>query len=339
MKYRIGIIGLGVMGKRHCEAVRNIPEVELTAVCDLVKDNVSEVEKKYNTARGYINYNNLFKKEKIDLLIVATNGPFHAEIVKYAAKQRVKKILCEKPMATSLKLANEMINICKDYNVDLAVNYHLRLLGSYIKLKQMIHDNIIGRISHISFELGGGQFASNGGHFIDLARFLTGKEIISVLGFIDKKGNDNPRGQSYSDPGALGIIFLEGNIRVHFDMFEDYGIPSLVKIVGEFGRIIVDERNNSWEISARSKQDRHLPLTRRPSLIKIPFNGEKMDIVNSTKRVIEELISESSVSCSGHDGLKTLQAIVAVYYSNMAGNRVIHLAEENPLFDHEFSFA
>ena len=158
----------------------------------------------------------------------------------------------------------------------------------------MIDDGVIGDIRQITFEMGGGQMASNGGHLFDLVRLLTDKEPTKLIGFIDKKGTPNPRGSNFYDPGGYGMVWFD-DVRVYFDMSEDYGTPMLFKILGSLGHIIVDEKAREWRISTRSDEDRNQPLTRRPNLINVPFKGHgMMDMVDTCKKSITDILNNCS---------------------------------------------
>ncbi len=323
--YSVGLIGLGPMGLRHCEALLKIPNAQLNAVCDLVKENVDKIKDKYQIKKGYTSFDKMLEENSLDLLIVATNGPSHAKLVIQAAKNNVKRILCEKPMATCLVDAEEMIEVCNINNVRLAINHARRWMPPYIKLKKLLINNTIGKIRHITFEMAGGQMGSNGGHFWDLVRFLTDEEPSKIMGFIDKTHTPNPRGNKFKDPGSFGLLLMKDGCRVFYDMSEDYGLPFFVEIMGSVGRILIDEKSAKWDIFSRNKKDIDEPFTRRPPLEKIPFEAEKLDMILSCKDAIVELLGLNKISCTGLDGLKSLELSIAVHKSEDNKNQFISL--------------
>jgi len=335
---RIGIIGLGAMGERHCQAVQNINGAQLAAVCDLRKEKVEEIKEKYSALNAYTNWEDMIKNEKLDLIIIATNGPTHAPITIASAKAGISRIFCEKPISTSVLAAQEMINVCNENNVRLAVNHLRRWVPSYVKLKKLLDEGVIGEIRHATFEMAGGQLASIGGHFFDLIRFLTGKEPNTILGFIDKTGTPNPRGSQYSDPGGYGLLWMENNIKVFFDLSEDYGVPFYLELMGSVGRVVIDEKAVKWEISARKKEDRDQPFTRRPPLEGIPFEGERIDMIVGCQIAIEELLSGKDISCTGEDGLKSLMMVAGVHCSHEKQNSVIRFPLGEEFNKKEFKF-
>ena len=155
---------------------------------------------------------------------------------------------------------------------------------------------------------------------------------------IDKKGTPNPRGSNFYDPGGYGMVWFD-DVRVYFDMSEDYGTPMLFKILGSVGHIIVDEKAREWKISTRSDEDRNQPLTRRPNLIKIPFEGHgMMDMIDTCKESITDIL-DNNVSCSGEDGMKSLMIPIGIHKSDESGNVMVNfpLDEEDSIKEYKFT--
>ena len=126
------IIGVGAMGLRHLIAYKNIPEINIVAVCDINQESLNKVKKENPKINIYTNFKNMLEKEKIDIVSVATLGPTHAEIVIELANNKIPYIFCEKPMATSVKDAEQMIQVCKTNNSKIAINHVKRFMPSYL---------------------------------------------------------------------------------------------------------------------------------------------------------------------------------------------------------------
>ena len=329
-KAKVALIGLGVMGQRHARAISMLENGDFYAICDLNEEALKTTQDKYNVQKTFTSWQDMLQNEDLDLLVISTHGPLHAEMVLAAAEVKVPRILSEKPMATSLADCEKMIKACEANSVKLTVNHSRRWHKPYQELKQVLADGVIGDIRHITFEMAGGQMASNGGHFWDLARFLTGKEPVQAFGYLDKTGTKNPRGAQYNDPGAYGIVKFEDNIRIFFDMCEDYGVPFFMEIMGSVGRVVIDEKMNKWEISARSAEDRDQPMTRRPALVPVAFEGQPVNMISCCVGAMEELLSDQASSCDGADGMKSVEITVAMHESEKRGNQVVSfpLSEE-----------
>ena len=111
-KKKAAIIGFGGMGQRHYKAYQKIG-VEVTAICDLDRNKIQELLPDFPERHIYDNYDDVLANEEVDILSVVTNGPTHAEVTIRASEAGVSNILCEKPIATNLNDAQQVVDICK----------------------------------------------------------------------------------------------------------------------------------------------------------------------------------------------------------------------------------
>ena len=336
MKKKISIIGLGPMGHRYIKAISKINTAILTSVCD--KDPL-KLQLVNNKLKKYSNYKKMIISEGIDLLIISSTAVTHSEMVIFASNAGVKKIICEKPIATSLKDAKKMIDVCSTNKTKLTINHTRRWYEAYINLKKMISKGILGKIRNITVEMAGGQLGSNGGHHWDLIRFLTDLEFKKVSGTIDKTGTKNPRGHIYRDPGAYGLLLLENNLRVHFDMSEDFGTPFFMKITCEYGRVTIDEKSNKFEIYTRIESDRKKSFYQRPKLEKVFFKPKKTSIIEACALAIKEILSNKNSSCNGIDGYKSLEVTVGIYKSFSVNKKFVNLSLNKSQINKRYKFA
>jgi hypothetical protein len=111
--------------------------------------------------------------------------------------------------------------------------------------------------------------------------------------------------------------------------------------VGTYGRVIIDELNDTWEIRARNEELRKLPLTRYGSeMEKITFTSDgPYDIVDLTSRGLAELVSGKPVSCTGEDGKRSLEMVTALHLSDETGNCKVHFPLSGKDLDKEIKIA
>ena len=126
MTHRVGIIGLGRMGRRHLEAYLKTPDVKVDACSDANPEALKFLEARKVDCKRFTDWRLMLKEGTFDLLSVVTNGPTHAEITTAAAEAKVPRIICEKPMATSIKDAKRMIATAETNGTRLAINYSRR---------------------------------------------------------------------------------------------------------------------------------------------------------------------------------------------------------------------
>jgi predicted dehydrogenase len=320
-RVRAAVIGLGRHGLRHVQALQQIDGVHLTAVCDSRVDTLAQVARDHSDIKPYADWKQLLESEDLDLVSVVTNGPSHAPITIAAAERGVRYILCEKPIATSVHDARAMIDTCRKNNVRLTISHGRRWVSSYQRLRDLIADGVIGELAHFWFTCGGGLFAANGGHMLDLARMLSGSNATAVVGKLDQSGAPNPRGREFRDPGAVALYWFQNGMRLVVDMFEDLIVPPRIEIVGSHGRITIDDLDGRWEIRARPEEERKaaqsqfwLPLSA------VPFEPVELNTINMLVDALKELLSDREISCTGEDGLASVEMLIGAHISSQRGS-------------------
>src|SRR5581483_11290199 len=151
-KVRIGVIGTGGMGSGHCNIIPEIPETELTAICD-IDDAVREsVATKYNVP-GFAKHTELLDSGLVDAVIIATPHYFHPPIA-IDAFARGLHVLSEKPISVTVSAADAMIKAAKESGKKFAVMYQMRGEPQNIAAKKIIEAGEIGEIYRTSLGMG-----------------------------------------------------------------------------------------------------------------------------------------------------------------------------------------
>ena len=210
-KVRLGLIGLGYMGKIHLRNCLNLKSAKLTAVCDISKRALRHA-KKVGVKNTFTDYQQLLRDQKIDAVIIALPTHLHKKCAQKAA-QAGKDILIEKPLARSVKEGKEILSAAKMNGVKTMVGYPLRFAPSFISLNKKIRSGILGEVqsayaTYIAsgpffhrgeqgiprpvpewwFKkemMGGGALIDQGIHLINLLRWYFGEitDIKSYLGY------------------------------------------------------------------------------------------------------------------------------------------------------------
>src|SRR5436305_5661640 len=109
---RIGLVGLGTMGRGHLEKEQALDEAKIVAVADVVRASVDEIKAKYGV-KGFYSYQELVDSGEVEAVLIATPHPFHMPIATYAA-QRGLHVLSEKPIAVTVAEADRMVKAAAD---------------------------------------------------------------------------------------------------------------------------------------------------------------------------------------------------------------------------------
>jgi UDP-N-acetylglucosamine 3-dehydrogenase len=194
----IGIIGCGSIAQKvHVPSFLGTPETKLVALADSNFKLAKEVAVKNNIDNVFDDYRELLECDKVDAVSVCTPPKTHCQIVVDACLAN-KHVLCEKPIALSLKEADKMISEAKKANVTLAIGHQYRFMRNIEKAKEFINRKYIGKILTCYGELvGGGPFFewktssdyhlqadsgidvlfNYGTHIVDIFNFFFGKAL------------------------------------------------------------------------------------------------------------------------------------------------------------------
>src|SRR5207237_3777189 len=104
---RIGLIGLGAMGRNHLRVLEDLDGVELAAVCDLDASTANEVARRHSV-HAYGSWDEMLDREKLDAVVVAVPTGLHLE-AGLAVLRRGAHVLIEKPIAAGLEEGRRLV--------------------------------------------------------------------------------------------------------------------------------------------------------------------------------------------------------------------------------------
>jgi predicted dehydrogenase len=134
-KIKVGVVGVGYLGKYHAEKYALMDDVELVGVADIIPDNAHAVAEKFNT-NAYTNYKDLVGK--VDAVSVVTQTPLHFAISKDFLENNVD-VLIEKPITTTLEEADTLIDIADDRKAIIQVGHLERFNPAIIALEDVVN--------------------------------------------------------------------------------------------------------------------------------------------------------------------------------------------------------
>lgn len=188
---RAGVIGLGRSGWHlHVAVMRQLEQFEVTAVVDPVAERRQEAVDAFGCT-AYADPEELFKDERIELVVVATPSHTHADLA-CRAMEAGKHVLVEKPMAVNLEEVDRMIETAEKHDRLLTVYQLRRLDPDYVRVKQIIESGVLGplvliRLARHSYrrrsdwqtlrKFGGGMLNNWGSHIVDQGLELLGAPV------------------------------------------------------------------------------------------------------------------------------------------------------------------
>lgn len=155
---KTGVLGLGKMGKLHFMSCRHIDDLEVTAVADASERNL-DWAKSRGITNLYKDYNELFKKEDLDAVIITLPHFLHVQSGISAAENGINFFM-EKPLANTVSEGETIINAAKKNNIKFMIGCNSRFISSVKKLNEMYNNGIFGDIEVATLDnFGGGPFS------------------------------------------------------------------------------------------------------------------------------------------------------------------------------------
>ncbi|MDC0611417.1 Gfo/Idh/MocA family oxidoreductase [Vibrio sp.] len=245
MTLRVGVVGVGGIGKEHVKRVNYLTGAHVTAVSDVNNDQVREWLAKENIeAEVFDNGVDLINSDIVDAVVVASWGPTHEEFV-LAAIAAGKYVFCEKPLAVTEEGCRKIVDAEIAAGKKLVqVGFMRRYDKSYRQLKAVLDQKVIGEpltlnAWHHAPEAPGfkGDMAITDSivHEADVLRWLLEEDWASAQVILPKKTSISSEPE-LQDPHVVLLRTKSGvHVSVQSFVFCQYGYDIQCQITGEKG--------------------------------------------------------------------------------------------------------
>ncbi|ELY2739946.1 Gfo/Idh/MocA family oxidoreductase [Cronobacter turicensis] len=268
MTVKIGLIGLGMIGRDHLKRLQTvISGAQVTAVCDINHAAVDALAKETGAAAFY-DAQEMIHSPLVDAVFICSTGPAHKHQI-LAAFAAGKPVFCEKPLTPTADESQEIIEA--EINVGkrlLQLGFMRRFDPGYQALKQTIESGALGDILLIhcahrnpsvpeSYTL---EMAINDSatHEIDIIRYLLGENITSVR--VDRPRKKTRHALAHLQDPLVVIFETASGVRIDDELFVNcqYGYDIRCEAIGENGIAALTEQQF---ISTRSLNGnaQHIP--------------------------------------------------------------------------------
>jgi len=153
---KVGIAGCGSVAQSpwgHIPAFIKNKNTELVAVCDKDENLASNVAKTFGINRYYTDVSEMLKNNELDIVDICTPPKTHSVLSIMAMKSGCH-VLVEKPMALSVKEADDMIAASKENGVKLCIVHNRLFHPTIMKTKSLVRKGIIGDVTGIDIRYG-----------------------------------------------------------------------------------------------------------------------------------------------------------------------------------------
>ena len=333
---RFAILGTGFWARFQLAAWQEVAGAQCVALYNRTRARAEALAQAFGQPAVYDDAEQLILREKPDFLDIITDVDTHASFVELAAKHQVP-VICQKPMAPTLALAEQMVAACHASGVALAIHENWRWQTPIRELKKALDSGAIGPVFRARIDYNNSfpvfdnqpflktleQFilTDMGSHILDVARFLFGEARTLYCQtrrvHRDIKGEDVATVLMRMRSDATVACNMSYASRVEHDRFPE----TFVFVEGEHGSI--ELAPDYWlRITTRDgTQARRCPppfytwADPRYALV-------HSSIVACNSDLLRALQTNTPAETSGKDNLKTAKLVFASYES-AAKNQVI----------------
>ncbi len=186
---RVGVAGVGRIGRPHAERLVAHPEVSEVLLQDASIELATSVANDLGL-RSVAGYDELLAS--VDAVLIAATTTAHAELLQAAVEAGIPT-LCEKPISHDLQRSREVVDLIHQRNVPVQMGFQRRFdpgfqaaadlvsaggLGTLYTLRTVGHDPEPATEAYIAGS--GGMFRDFSVHDFDAIRFVTGEEVVQV---------------------------------------------------------------------------------------------------------------------------------------------------------------
>lgn len=290
----------------HCAAIRATRGVKLTAVCDIDIESAKKAGKLHRVKNIYTDFRRMILEQAPDIIAIATRTPGRVEIIDFAAKNGVKGMHIEKPLATSLGDAKRALNAIKRRGIAVSYGTVRRYMPVYRQAKELLKSGGFGKLNQIIIEHGRSQLMWTHPHSVDLVNYFTDSaEIDYVQSSFDFKKNNIRKNKIDMDPVLdFGLIKLRNGIS---GLITDESGHN-VKLICGAGEIVILSSGKNLKTRSRGGKFKNIKIRKGVSG-RMAAIAELRDFINSgrptTMKTDHILIEQKVLMALGYSGIKS----------------------------------
>lgn len=323
---KAAVIGAGNMGKNHARLYAELEGVTLCGIVDTDETKAKELADKYGCPR-FSSVTELLSDAKPDAASVCVPTNLHKDITLALLKARIP-ILVEKPIASTVEQAKEIIQAAKDSDTLLMVGHIERFNPVIRELKRRIDNQELGKVFQVTSQrmspfpkriLDVGVTIDLAVHDVDIMRYLLGADIKSLHARdarrVHSSHEDLLVGSMEFSDGALGLINC------------NWITPKIIReltIIGEKGMFVADYLTQELRFYKNESADKSVDWAkgimdvREGEMLKIPVKRQE-PLKNELEAFLQAVKDNGSSPMPGDDALKALDITLRLLESAKIG--------------------
>lgn len=354
-KVRFGFVGVGGMGCNHLKEFNSaVQNAEVTAVCDVKKEQADKVAAEYNV-RAFYDYRELIDSGLVDAIFVGTPHYNHTPITVYAFEKGVH-VITDKPIAVHKADAEKMLEAHrKRPDLKFGAMFQLRTDPLNRKIKQLIESGELGRIRRINWIVttwfrtqayynsggwratwegeGGGVLLNQCPHQLDLFQWYFGMPS-KVRAFCTLGKYHNIE---VEDDVTAYFEFPNGATGVFITSTGEYPGTNRLEITSDRGRLLFEDGKITFnrleapidEYIMNSEQHCRGPQAWN---IDIPVQSNGFSATMIFNSFVDSILNGTEPLADGDDGINSVELANAMLYSGLR-NEVVDMPLDSAKFE------
>ncbi len=334
--FDIAVVGCGRISGNHFAAIAKVDGLRLAAVCDVEQDRAKAAGEAHRVP-WFTSMERMLADVPCDIVALCTPSGLHAPQGILAARAG-KHVLSEKPMATTLRAADDLVAACDAAGVQLFVVKQNRLNPPIQLLRRAVDKGRFGRIYMANvtvrwqrpqeyydaapwrgtWEFDGGAIMNQASHYVDLIQWLVGP-VESVMA----RTATQARHIEAEDSGVAVLKFRSGALGVIEVNVLTYpkNLEGSITILGEKGSVKIGgtavNKVEHWTFADYDDDDKLIEAanTNPPTVYGFGHEGYY-------RNVVAALRGEARPDTDGRAGRKSLELILGIYESAKTGREV-----------------
>ena len=317
----IAIIGYGYWGPNLVRNFSLVNNCKVKMVSDFRQDRLVIVSKTYPGIKVSTDPDDILLSKEIDAVVIATPVFTHFSLAKKALENG-KHVLLEKPMTSTIKEAEELMNLAKQKGLLLMVDHTFLYTGAVMKMKQLINEKSIGEIQYFdSSRINLGLFQIDVNVLWDLAPH----DISILLHLINKiPYSVNATGISHTKNGIENVAYLtinySENFIAHFSCSWTSPVKLRTMLIGGDKKMLVfndlepSEKIRIYDTGYNYKTDEEknrLMVDYRTGDVYIPKLESKEALFGMASDFINSIINKTEPLSNSKLGLDVIQILEA----------------------------
>lgn len=332
MVTRLALLGAGRIGKVHAGAIASDPRARLVAVADAHAPSAEAIAKMAGGCE-IRTIEEIEQSDDVDAVLICTPTNTHADLIERFARAG-KAVFCEKPVDLSIERVRDCLKTIAETNATVMLGFNRRFDPHFQAVRGAIDDGRIGDVEMVTITsrdpgapppeyitVSGGIFRDMTIHDFDMARYLLGEEIDSVMASASVLVD--PKIGELGDFDSASVILTTASGKqcvISNSRRASYGYDQRIEVHGSLGAVSAEnQRPVSIEVATKTGYN-------RPALHDFFMTRYTQAYAAEIAAFIDALDNKTPASPSAQDGLMAL-ALAEAALKSVREKRAVKLSE------------